>query len=97
MTDFIFSDMFQLVVFVTRKGGADVAKEFLLAVVARWALSMFRMIFSLEKSSSIYLVVTLAITIFVSSHVLDRNFFVFEGKYFSEAPVFKISTSISNG
>ena len=43
---FNFFNMSQSVILAIRKGGTDVAEGFLLAVVTRWARSMFLMIFS---------------------------------------------------
>ena len=43
---FNFFSMSQSVILATSKGGTDVAEGFLLAVVTRWAHSMFLMIFS---------------------------------------------------
>ena len=46
MADLIFFSISQSVILATSKGGTDVAEGFLLAVVTRWARSMFLMIFS---------------------------------------------------
>ena len=97
MADLIFPDMSQFVIFATRKGGADVARGFLLAVVTRWGRSMFQMISSFNKSC-ISFEISFASTIFVSSHVFSGCWFLIflNNNVFLRLLFLRSSTSISN-
>ena len=97
MADLIFSDMSQFLILAIRKGGADVAEGFLLAVVTQLARSMFFMISFFEKSY-IFFDISFASTIFVSSHVFsDCCFLMFlRTSIFLRLLFLRSSTSISN-
>ena len=89
--------MSQFVILATRKGGPGVVEGFLLALVTRWANSIFLMISSFEKSC-IFFEILLASTIFVSSHVFsDCCFLMFlNTSVFLRLLFLRSSTSTSN-